>query len=423
MNLIKKISNFWKTLGPGITTGAADDDPSGIATYSQAGAKYGFGFLWMAVFTFPLMSIIQEMCARIGLVTGMGLAANIKKHYSKKAIYISAGLLFFANTFNIGANLGAMAEAVKLILPNSNFIFWIIVFALFSLFLQIFVSYKKYAGYLKYLTFALFAYIIAVFFVDIDWFLVLKSTVMPNFVFTKDTVFIICAIIGTTISPYLFFWQTSQEVEEYELSPREFVSKKDNATLKHEIKNMRTDVWIGMFFSNIVMFFIMVTCAATLFHNGVFNINTASDAANALRPFAGDFTFFLFAVGIIGTGLLAIPVLAGSVSYAFSEAFSWKMGLNKNWREAMSFYGVIVVAVVLGILMNFIGIDPIKALIYSAILNGLVAPIIIYFILHISGSKKIMGEFRNKKSYNVLGWFLFFLMALVGVSTLFILFT
>jgi NRAMP (natural resistance-associated macrophage protein)-like metal ion transporter len=423
MNFIKKISNFWKTLGPGITTGAADDDPSGIATYSQTGAKYGFNFLWMAPLTFPLMAIVQEMCARIGLVTGMGLAGNIKKHYSKTAIYICAFLLFFANVFNIGADLGAMAEVTRLVFPKFNFSILVIFFAFVSLSLQIFISYKNYSKYLKYLTFSLFAYIIVVFFVEVDWLSVLQSLISPKITLNKESIFIMCAILGTTISPYLFFWQTSQEVEEYDLSPRELVQAKGDLALKYEIKNMRTDVWTGMFFSNIVMFFIIVTCAVTLFDNGVFNINTAAEAASALRPFAGDFTYVLFALGIIGTGFLAIPVLAGSVSYAFSEAFDWKMGLNKNWREAWAFYGIIALAVILGILLNFVGLDPIKALIYSSVFNGMVAPVMIYFILRLSSSEYVMGDFKSRKVYNILGWSVFVLMTLVGIATLFVLFT
>lgn len=423
MNLIKKISNFWKNLGPGITTGAADDDPSGIATYSQTGAQYGFNFLWLAPITFPLMAIVQEMCARIGLVTGMGLAGNIKKHYSKSAIYICAFLLLFANVFNIGADLGAMAEATRLIFPNFNFGLLVIFFAVISLALQIFISYRKYSKYLKYLTFSLFAYILVVFFVDVDWINVFHQMVWPKVTFTRDSIFIICAILGTTISPYLFFWQTSQEVEEYDLSPRDLVQAKGDLALKYEIKNMRTDVWTGMFFSNLVMFFIIVTCAVTLFQNGILQINTAAEAASALRPFAGDFSYIVFTLGIIGTGFLAIPVLAGSVSYAFSEAFDWKMGLNKNWREALAFYGVISAAVILGILLNFVGLDPIKALIYSSVFNGLVAPVMIYFILRLSGSKRVMGEFRSRYSYNILGWIVFGLMVLVGLFTIYILFT
>lgn len=423
MNFIKKISTFWKNLGPGITTGAADDDPSGIATYSQTGAQYGFNFLWLAPITFPLMAIMQEMCARIGLVTGMGLAGNIKKHHSKTAIYICAFLLLFANVFNIGADLGAMSEATRLIFPKISFGLLVIFFAIISLALQIFISYKNYSKYLKYLTFSLFAYIIVVFFVDVNWWNVLQSLVWPKIVFNRESIFIICAILGTTISPYLFFWQTSQEVEEYDLSPRELVQAKGDLALKYEIKTMRTDVWSGMFFSNIVMFFIIVTCAVTLFDNGVFHINTAAEAASALRPFAGNLTYILFTLGIIGTGFLAIPVLAGSVSYAFSEAFDWKTGLNKNWREALSFYGVISAAVILGILLNFIGLDPIKALIYSSVFNGLVSPVIIYFILRLSGSERVMGEFRSKYSYSIIGWIVFGLMTLVGLFTLYVLFT
>ncbi|MCE9585563.1 divalent metal cation transporter [Candidatus Nomurabacteria bacterium] len=410
--------NYWKALGPGLTTGAADDDPSGIATYSQTGAKYGLNMIWLALFTFPLMAIVQEMCARIGLVTGAGLAYNIKRNYSKKVLFICALLLLSANIFNIGADLGAMAQGVRLVFPHLNFALLVIIFAVFCLVLQIFISYKKYSKYLKYLTFVLFAYVFAVFVIQIDWFQVLKHTFIPNIHISKDSLILICAILGTTISPYLFFWQTSQEVEEYSLIPQSAEGISSDLDIKNDIKKMRADVWSGMFFSNVVMFFIILTCASTLFKNGITNITTATDAAYALRPLAGNFTFILFAIGIVGTGLLAIPVLAGSVSYAVSEFFGWKEGLYRNWREALAFYGVIILAVGFGILLNFIGLDSIKALIYSAMLNGLVAPIIIFLILGLSSNEKIMGEYKNSKLIKFFGWILFLLMTLVGITTI-----
>ncbi|MES2023842.1 MAG: divalent metal cation transporter [Patescibacteria group bacterium] len=416
--IIKTVKNYWKVLGPGLVTGAADDDPSGIATYSQAGASTGFGFVWLSLFTYPLMAVVQEMCARIGLVTGTGLATNIKKYYSKKVLFICAALLLFANVFNIGADLGAMAQGTQLLFPKFYFALLVIFFAILSLALQIFIPYKTYAKYLKYLTFVLLAYILCALVVSVDWAEVFRNTVIPSFHFTKDNLILICAILGTTISPYLFFWQTSVEVEEYNLSPQITEGISSDLEIKEDIKKMRTDVWSGMFFSNTVMFFIIVTCGAILFKNGITNITTASDAALALKPLAGNFAYTLFAIGIVGTGLLAIPVLAGSVSYAVSEYFDWREGLYRKWREAMAFYGVIILAVGLGILLNFIGLDPIKALIYSAVLNGFVAPIIIFLILGLSSNEKVMGEHKNRPLTKIIGQITFFLMALVGISAM-----
>lgn len=415
---VKAAANYWKKLGPGLITGAADDDPSGIATYSQMGASQGFGLIWLSLFSFPFMAVIQEMCARIGIATGVGLAANIRKYYSKKILYLCTVLLLFANVFNIGADLGAMAKGTQLILPGFNFIFLIFLFAILSLFLQIFIPYKKYAKYLKYLTFVLFAYVISAFSVKINWGEVLQNTLIPSFHFSKDIIILICAALGTTISPYLFFWQSSQEVEEQILHGEKTEEmRRANATAL-EMKDMRIDVWSGMFVSNAIMFFIIAACAATLFANGITNIGTASDAAVALRPFAGNFAFVLFALGILGTGLLAIPVLAGSASYAISESFGWKTGLYRKLKQATSFYGVIIIAMILGIALNFMGLDPIKMLIYSAVLNGVISPFMIFFIVHLSGSEEAMGSFKNKKIINILGWVAFVLISMVGIGAI-----
>jgi len=415
---IKVATEYWKILGPGLITGAADDDPSGIATYSQMGASQGFGLIWLSLFSFPFMAVVQEMCARIGLITGTGLAANIKKHYSKKILYLCTALLLFANVFNIGADLGAMAKGTQLIFPIFPFAFLILLFAAFSLFLQIFISYKKYAKYLKYLTFILFAYVISAFSVKINWGEVIHSTVIPSFHLSKGIVILICAAIGTTISPYLFFWQSSQEVEEEILKGEKTEAMRRANNGQEDIHKMRIDVWSGMFVSNLVMFFIIAACAATLFANGITNITTASDAAIALRPFAGDFAFTLFALGILGTGLLAIPVLAGSASYAISESFGWRTGLYRKLKQATSFYGVIIVAMLFGIILNFIGLDPIKALIYAAVLNGVISPFMIFFIVHLSGDKEVMGNFKNKKITNIFGWLTFILVSLVGLGAI-----
>jgi NRAMP (natural resistance-associated macrophage protein)-like metal ion transporter len=409
---------YWKTLGPGLITGAADDDPSGIATYSQTGASQGFGLIWLSLFTFPLMGVVQEMCARIGLATGVGLAANIKKHYSKKLLYLCTALLLFANVFNIGADLGAMAKGTQLIFPAVDFTFLIFLFAILSLLLQIFISYKEYAKYLKYLTFVLLAYVVSAFSVKINWAEVLQNTVIPSFHFSKDIVILICAVFGTTISPYLFFWQSSQEVEEEILKGEKTEKMRRAENSPEDIHKMRIDVWSGMFISNLTMFFIIAACAATLFASGITNIATASDAAIALRPFAGDFAFVLFALGILGTGLLAIPVLAGSASYAISESFGWKTGLYRKLKQATAFYGVIIVAMVLGIILNFVGLDPIKALIYAAVLNGIISPVMIFFIVRLSGNESVMGNSKNKKTGNIFGWLTFVVVSLVSVGAI-----
>lgn len=416
-----KLSEYWKILGPGLTTGAADDDPSGIATYSQVGASRGFGLIWLSLFSYPLMGTVQEMCARIGLATGVGLAANIKRHYSKKVLYLCALLLLFANVFNIGANLGAMAEGTQLLLPQINFALLVICFAIFSLGLQVFISYRGYSKYLKYLALVLLAYVFSALSVEMNWGEVLRHTIIPTINFSKDEIILICAALGTTISPYLFFWQTSQEVEEQILKGEKTEKQRREETSHKDIHNMRIDVWSGMFVSNLVMFFIIAASAATLFASGITNVTTASDAALALRPFAGNFAFMLFALGILGTGLLSIPVLAGSVSYAVSESFGWKNGLYRKWKEATAFYGVIIIAVVLGIILNFVGLDPIKTLIYSAVLNGIISPIILFLIVRISSREDIMGQFKNKKLSNIFGWLTVLVMFIVSLISIFFL--
>lgn len=461
----KEIEEYWDKLGPGLTTGASDDDPSGIATYSQTGAIYGFQLIWMSLFTFPLMSVVQEMCARIGLVTGQGLAANIRRYYSRPVLYICTILLLAANIFNIGADLGAMAEGVRLLVPTLPFGLIVVFFGVLSLVLQIFTTYEDYAKYLKYLALVLLAYVVSALCVTINWGDVLHHLLVPSFSFDKDTIIMICAILGTTISPYLFFWQTSQEVEEKILKHSHLDMIKEHQYLKvsdiltpveepvptsklmksmevktyaddssvglagdvvqdqdlvtsADVRNMRVDVWSGMFVSNVVMFFIIASCAATLNAMGITDIKTAGDAATALRPFAGDFAFVLFAVGIIGTGMLAIPVLAGSSAYAVSESFGWKFGLYRKLKEAYAFYGVIALATLVGIVLNFIGLDPIKALIYSAVGNGLVAPVILFLIVAMSSRADIMGDKKNGLLGNIVGWITVALMVVAALGTI-----
>ncbi len=427
INIVKKIisrkpfklaEGYWNTLGPGLTTGAADDDPSGIATYSQAGAKYGFQLLWLAPFTFPLMAMVQEMCARIGLVTGEGLAGNIKRHYGKKILYFSTLLLFFANTFNLGADLGAMAKASQLVFPNVSFTILILFFTFACLALQIFTTYAKYAKYLKYLALLLLSYVLSAVVLDLDWTQIFKSAATPSVVFSRDQIFMICAILGTTISPYLFFWQTAQEVEEDILKGKITIEARRGANLV-EIKRMRADVWSGMFLSNLVMFFIILACAATLHANGITNIESAEQAAMALRPLAGEFAFLLFTLGIVGAGMLAVPILAGSASYAISESFDWDRGFNLKLNQAYAFYGVIIISMFMGLLMNFMNFDSIDMLIYSAVANGIISPFILMLIVSISSDNHIMHGHANGRFTKIIGWLTVGLMLVSSGAVIF----
>lgn len=410
--------SFWQRLGPGFITGAADDDPSGIGTYSQTGALFGYGQLWTALFSFPFMSAVQEMCGRIGLVTGDGLAGVVKKHYSKKILYVSVFLLVAANTLNIGADLGAMASAGQL-LYNAPFELWLAGITILTLTLEVFVSYPNYARFLKYLTLSLFAYIATAFIVKQDWGAIAYATFIPSFTFSKEYLLNVVAILGTTISPYLFFWQTDEEVEE------EIVSGKIKAIgvgkphiTNKEIGGMRLDTVIGMFFSNIVMFFIIAVTATTLSLHGITNIETAAQAAQALRPLAGDFAFLLFSLGIIGTGLLAVPILAGSASYAVAESMDWPGSLYLKFKEAHGFYGVIIIATLVGLLVNFFNIPPFKMLYYTAVFNGIAAPPLIILILLVSNNKKIMGRHTNGRLSNILGVFIAVLMTVAAIAVL-----
>lgn len=421
IGIFKKGKDYWHMLGPGLTTGASDDDPSGIATYSQTGAQYGFQLLWLAALTFPLMAVVQEMCARIGMVTGRGLAGTIRKYFPKPLLIICTLLLFAANVFNIGADLGAMAQAVQLLWPQVNFAFLVVAFTLLSFCLQIFTPYAKYAKYLKWLALVLLAYVASAFLAHLNWSDVLAHSVVPNIHFDKDQILLICAILGTTISPYLFFWQTSQEIEEEIMNGQTNIQMRKGTNPK-ALREMRVDVWSGMFLSNMVMFFIIAACGALLYSHGIKDIQSAAQAAEALRPFAGDATYLLFAVGIIGTGLLAIPVLAGSSSYAIAESFKWREGLYRPLRQAHAFYGVIVISMLIGLGLNFIGLDPFKALIYSAVANGVVAPVVLLFIVLIASNKKIMGEWRNKRFSTIFGWIVIVLMTISGAAAIWSLF-
>ena len=414
----RKAREYWHILGPGLTTGASDDDPSGIGTYSQTGAQYGNQLLWLSWFTFPLMAVVQEMCARIALSTGRGLAGNIKHYYPRWVLYVCTILLFGANTFNIGADLGAMAKASQLLFPNIGFTLLVVFFGVVSLGLQIFSTYQQYSRYLKWLALILISYILSSLSIHgLNWGNILKSAVIPSISLSKPQIILICGILGTTISPYLFFWQTSQEVEEEILQGKTTIESRSEPD-KRSIKNMRIDVWSGMLLSNLVMFFIIVATSATLFTHGITNIATAADAAKALKPLAGNAAYLLFALGIIGTGMLAIPVLAGSASYAMSESFGWDHGLNRTLKQASAFYGIIIISMLIGFVINFVGFDPIKALIYSAVLNGMVAPVILVLIVIISSNRVIMGKNSNHPVTEFLGWVITGIMVVAGIATI-----
>lgn len=415
---MEQLKRIFKILGPGFITGASDDDPSGIATYSQTGAQFGYSQLWTALFSFPFMTVIQEICGRIGLVTGKGLSRIIKKNYPAPFLYISVFILFIANIINIGADLGAMAASGELLL-KIPFLVWLVGVTFLSVLLQVIVPYKIYAKYLKYLTLALFAYIITACVVKQDWGMVLHATFVPTFSFKKEYLMNVVAILGTTISPYLFFWQASEEVEKAvdDGKLKEMAAGTPRLDV-NDIRDMRLDTFAGMFFSQVVMFFIIVTTASTLGAHGITKVDTAAQAAQALRPIAGNAAFLLFSVGIIGTGLLAVPVLAGSASYAVSEAFGWKEGLYKKPLNAVGFYSVIVIATVLGFFVNFMGIPPFKMLYYTAVLNGLCAPPLMVIIMFIANNKNIMGEHTNSQFSNILGWLITGLMTIAGIAML-----
>jgi len=404
---LSKLARFWKILGPGLVTGASDDDPSGIATYSQAGAAYGLTTLWTALITFPLMASIQEMCARIGLVTSQGLAGTLKTNYSKPVLYLMLLFSFPAIVMNIGADIAGMGAVGNLLFPSIKATYFSLGFTIMLLVLIIYLPYKKIASVLKYLCLVLLVYLIVPFLYKQDWVAVLKATFIPSIKFDKDFISILVAILGTTISPYLFFWQATMEVEDKK--------EKNLMVNKRIISEMRKDVDFGMLFSNLVMFFIILTTGSVLFKGGIHQIDTVEQAAQALKPLAGNAAYLLFAVGVIGTGLLAIPVLSGSLSYIVTESFGWKEGLDKKFPKAKAFYLIIGISLILGLTLNYIGLSPVKALIYSAILYGLTAPVLIAIILHISNNKKIMGKNTNKKISNILGFAALALMTVAGV--------
>jgi len=409
---IVKIKETLRVLGPGLITGASDDDPSGIATYSQAGAGFGYATLWTALLTFPLMASIQEMCARVGLVTCEGLTGTLKKHYPKPVLYLIVLFSFPAIILNIGADIAGMGAVANLIFPNVNALLFSFVFTVVLLFAIVYLPYGRISAVLKYLCIVLLLYFIVPFIVKEDWPEVLKATFIPTIHFDKDFINIFVAILGTTISPYLFFWQATMEAEDMQRSKKLIVDKRIMTT-------MQKDVNFGMLFSNITMFFIILTTASVLFKNGVHSIDTVEQAAAALKPLAGDMAYWLFALGILGTGFLAIPVLSGSLSYIVSETFGWTSGLDKKFHEAKGFYIIIAISLIVGMVINFLKISPIKALVYTGMLYGVTAPVVILIILHICNNKKVMGEYTNGRWSNISGWFTFILMTIAAIVMLY----
>jgi NRAMP (natural resistance-associated macrophage protein)-like metal ion transporter len=393
-----KLKRFWKLLGPGLVTGASDDDPSGIATYSQAGAAYGLSTLWTSIVAFPLMAAIQQMCARIGLVTSQGLTGTLKKHYPRPVLYLMLLFSFPAIVMNIGADIAGMGAVGNLLFPSIDATFFSVFFTLLLLGLIIYLPYVKIAAVLKYLCIVMLVYFIVPFLYKQDIGAILKATFVPVIKFDKNFIAILVGILGTTISPYLFFWQASVEVEEMKHKKKHLMV---NKKIIHEINQ---DVDFGMTFSGLVMYFIILTTGTVLFKAGVHQIDTVEQAAMALKPLAGNMAYLLFAIGVMGTGLIAIPVLSGSLSYIFTETFGWEQGLDKKFHEAKGFYIIIAISLVLGLSLNYIGISPVKALIYTAILYGITAPVLIAIILHISNNKEIMGNNVNGRMSNILGF-------------------
>ncbi len=413
------IKSFFKSLGPGLITGASDDDPSGIATYSQAGTQFGFGTLWLALFQFPMMLAIQEMCARIGLVTGSGLIGIVRKNHSKKMIFSITGLLLIANTINIGADIGAMSESIRLVIPQLPIGIVTILFTLLIICIEIFMPYKKYVTILKYLTLSLLAYVITAFIVGGNWHEILVASLVPHIEFTPQFAIMFVAIFGTSISPYLFFWQSSEEAEEDVAKNRmQDIGEGEPKILRKDIRAMRVDVTVGIAFSQIIMWVIILTTAGTLHIHGLTGIVTADQAAKALEPLvktfphSGELAKTIFALGIIGTGLLAIPVIAGSSAYALSETFGWKEGLSKKFKQAKGFYLIISASTIIGLWINFAGIDPIKALIYAAVINGIIAIPLLVTVMKIGNDKKILHSRTNGKISNIVGWITIVIMAL-----------
>lgn len=399
---IGRVRRFFANLGPGLITGAADDDPSGISTYSVTGASFGYMPLWTALFSFPLMAAVQLMCARLGLVTGRGLAGVVRRHYPRWVLWGACALLIVANVFNIGADLGGMAEVTEMMTGIKSH-FWTPLYTILIISLLFFSSYRHIARLFKWLTLVLFAYIAAAFLARPDWGSVLSSTFVPRVEWSSAFLATFVGILGTTISPYLFFWQASQEVEDERAQGRITVEQREGAT-DEELRVARTDVFTGMFFSNLVMYFIILTTAATLHAHGQTNIETAREAAEALRPLAGNGAYLLFTLGLIGTGMLAVPVLAGSAAYAVAEAREWRGTLEDRPRLSRKFYAVVAVSMVLGLILDFVGFNAVKMLFYSAVLNGVLAPPLVVLVVLLTSKPEVMGTRVSSRPLRYLGW-------------------
>ena len=404
-----------EVLGPGLITGASDDDPSGIATYSQAGAQFGYDLGWTLLFSWPLMCAIQEISARIGRVTGRGIAGNLRKHYPLPILYGLVTLLLVANTINLGADLGAMAAALKLVIGGPQLLY-VGVFAVLSIALEVFIRYARYVSVLKWLTVTLFAYVGVAFVVHVPWLTVLHHLVVPKLSFKAEYLTVVVAILGTTISPYLFFWQAEEEVEEVKERDGAKPLERAPEQAAEEFKRIRWDTYVGMALSNAVALFIMLTAAATLNAHGVHDIQTSSQAAEALRPIAGPAVFLVFALGIVGTGLLALPVLASSAAYAVGESFGWHVGLTRKLGRAPRFYGVVGVATLVGAGLNFTPLDPVKALFWSAVINGVVAVPVMIMMMLLSGREDVMQRFQVRGGLRLVGWAATAVMAAAAIG-------
>lgn len=411
--MLQRLRRSWKKLGPGLVTGASDDDPSGIATYSQAGAAFGLSTLWTALVAFPLMAVIQQMCARIGLITSQGLTGTLKKHYPKPILYTMLIFSFPAIVMNIGADIAGMGAVGNLLFPSVDATYFSVLFTVLLLGLIIYLPYQRIAAVLKYLCLVMLVYFAVPFLFKQDYSAILKATFIPSIQTNEAFLAILVGILGTTISPYLFFWQASVEVEEMKTRKRHLVV---NKKLIHSIDR---DVDFGMGVSGFVMYFIILTTGTVLFQGGIHHIDTVEQAAMALKPLAGDMAYQLFAIGVIGTGLIAIPVLSGSISYIITETFGWEQGLNKKFHEAKAFYSVIAFSLILGLSLNYIGITPIQSLIYTAILYGLTAPVLIAIILHIANNRAIMGDYINSTRENLLGFAALIIMTAAALALLY----
>ncbi|MBI2268370.1 MAG: Nramp family divalent metal transporter [Candidatus Blackburnbacteria bacterium] len=415
--MFKRIKRLLKIVGPGVITGASDDDPSGIAIYSQTGAQGGTQLLWTAPFLLPFMVTMQEMCARIGMVTGKGLIGAMRNHYPSILLWITATTVLVANTVNIGADLLAMAASTRLLFPI-DLRLMAVLYALVIIVFLVFFPYKTLAKILKWLTLSLFAYIFTLFIINPSWTEILKSTFIPTVQFNRESILLVVALMGTTISPYLFFWQASQEAEEEGAKGMIDNRRKVQIVSKGQIRVMEQDVTIGMFFSNLVMFFIIATTGSTLFKAGIFEIQTAEQAASALRPLAGDASFLLFTLGILGTGFLAIPILAGAGAYAMSEIFGFREGFNGNIARSKLFYAVIFLSILAGLLFTLFNIPPFRALFITGVFYGILSPVLIVIILDISNRESIMGNYRNGMLSNILGVTTFVLMTLAAIGAM-----